>query len=490
MTEIFDADGDETTSVCLPRVVFGSSALGNLYQAIPPDRKEALVAAWLASGDEPIVIDSAGKYGAGLALEELGRILRRLRVDPDRVRIGLKLGWSRVPLVGDEPTFEPGAWVDLRHDAEQRISHDGILDCWTQGVELLGEPYRPRMVSVHDPDEYIAASKNPAEREQRWGDVRGAYAALQELCAREQGCTLGVGVKDWRVARGIAAEVALDWVMLANCVTAYTHEPGAIGFVADLAARGVSVINSGVFNAGFLVGGPYFDYRRVSESERPELFAWREDFLALCRSHHVAPAHACIQFGLSPEGVDSVALNTVDPSRVQENLRYAHEALPPTFWGDARGRGILDASCALSRRPDLIEPFLFEAMITRGILNPAIASLVCRVRHTNTPVIADRGFHSWPTVETVDISLIDDVPTVLQDVESILAEFQIGKAWMAEEFRGENDAATQKAIASALDPVSITFEPHTDFKKRVPSAIGLIRTGDTTQYTNLIFESA
>jgi D-ribose pyranase len=37
----------------------------------------------------------------------------------------------------------------------------------------------------------------------------------------------------------------------------------------------------------------------------------------------------------------------------------------------------------------------------------------------------------------------------------------------------------------------LTYEPHEEkFKKRVPSAIGLIRTGDTTQYANMILVSA
>jgi D-ribose pyranase len=41
-----------------------------------------------------------------------------------------------------------------------------------------------------------------------------------------------------------------------------------------------------------------------------------------------------------------------------------------------------------------------------------------------------------------------------------------------------------------LADIPLVFEPHVDFKKRVPAAIGLIRTGDTTQYANLIIESA
>ena len=33
------------------------------------------------------------------------------------------------------------------------------------------------------------------------------------------------------------------------------------------------------------------------------------------------------------------------------------------------------------------------------------------------------------------------------------------------------------------------FEQHVDFKKRMPAVIGLIRTGDTIQYANVIVES-
>ena len=51
-----------------------------------------------------------------------------------------------------------------------------------------------------------------------------------------------------------------------------------------------------------------------------------------------------------------------------------------------------------------------------GILNPALLSLLARVRHTNLLVIADRGFPYWPALETVDISLVDGIPSVLQVV--------------------------------------------------------------------------
>ena len=129
-------------------------------------------------------------------------------------------------------------------------------------------------------------------------------------------------------------------------------------------------------------------------------------------------------------------------------------------------------------------------MLKTGILNPQINSLLSRVRHTNTLVIADRGFPFWPMIETVDISVVDDLPTVLQLLKAIRPNFQIGKAWMAQEFLKANNAKTRAAFTNALQGIALNHEPHVEFKKRIPHAIGLIRTGDTTQYANLVLESA
>jgi D-ribose pyranase len=129
-------------------------------------------------------------------------------------------------------------------------------------------------------------------------------------------------------------------------------------------------------------------------------------------------------------------------------------------------------------------------MLKTGILNPQINSLLSRVRHTNTLVIADRGFPFWPMIETVDISLMDDVPTVLAVLRALRPNFQIGKAWMAQEFLKHNSARMRTAFTGALRGIELIHEPHVKFKKRIPHAIGLIRTGDTTPYANIILESA
>ena len=129
-------------------------------------------------------------------------------------------------------------------------------------------------------------------------------------------------------------------------------------------------------------------------------------------------------------------------------------------------------------------------MINTGILNPQILSLLARVRHTNALVIADRGFPFWPMIETVDISIVDNLPSVLQLIAAVRANHNFTQAYQAEEFLKNNASAVRQKFAAALRGVPTTFEPHVEFKKRVPHAIGLIRTGDTTQYANIILESA
>src|SRR5580698_11530864 len=104
-------------------------------------------------------------------------------------------------------------------------------------------------------------------------------------------------------------------------------------------------------------------------------------------------------------------------------------------------------------------------MLKTGILNPQLLALLARVRHTNTLVIADRGFPFYPALETVDLSLVDDVPTVLQVLAAIRENFHPTHAFMAREFAKHNSAATRAKFDAALAGISVTREAHPDFKK-------------------------
>ncbi|HLZ89231.1 MAG TPA: aldo/keto reductase [Puia sp.] len=344
----------------LPPVIFGTSGLGNLFVALDEESKMKVVEACILLSGGQVVFDSAGKYGAGLALEVLGRVLRRLNIAPGDVVISNKLGWVRSPLQGEEPTFEPGVWKDLRHDAVQKIGYDGIIECFDQGNELLGG-YTPRMVSVHDPDEYLAgAGGRRGLQDQRYEDILDGYEALFDLKRLGRVSAVGVGAKDWRVIKRIVRDVPLDWVMFANSMTLKSHPWELAYLIKELAERGVTVINSAVFHSGFLVGSDFFDYRRISRGDpvTDPLFRWREELFAVCEEFNVTPAAACVQFALGVPGVSSIALNSSNPDRVKENLELAVRRLPDEFWEVLRERELISFDPLAAVRPgDLINKY-------------------------------------------------------------------------------------------------------------------------------------
>lgn len=334
------------TGLPCPPIIYGTSYLGNLYRELSEAEKLALMQEWFKVAEGRVMIDSAGKYGAGLALEVIGRGLQQLGIDPGQITISNKLGWYRIPLETEEPTFEPGAWANLKYDAIQKISYQGILECWQQGCELLGGSYLPELVSVHDPDEYLLAAVDKTDRQKRFDDILGAYQALFELKARGEVKAVGIGSKDWLVIRELYQQVKFDWVMLANKFTLYHHPKEIVDFMRKLDEDGVGIINSAIFNAGFLTGGDYFDYRPTNpdnETDKP-LFAWREKFFAVCKQFDIAPGDACLKFAMSAPQIAAVALNPSKPHRMAHNRTVLNEEFPTDFWKALKANGIIDAA--------------------------------------------------------------------------------------------------------------------------------------------------
>ena len=333
------------TGIKVPPVIFGTSALGNLYSALSDEIKTAIVKECLLNISKPVVFDSAGKYGAGMALEKLGIILSNLQVEPEDVIISNKLGWLRTPLSTPEPTFEKGVWMGISHDATQNISYDGILKCWDQGNALLGGRYTPGLVSVHDPDEYLNMATNAREFDLYVSHILEAYGALSVLKAQGKVKGVGVGAKNWKTIRLITDEVDLDWVMFANSMTIYSHPKDLLEFMESLNKRKVAIINSAVFHAGFLTGGDFFDYVRIKpdSDENRARFRWREDFFSICKNHNVMPADACIRFAMTPPGVISISLNTSRPDHVKKNVEAAQCKIPDAFWKEMVDKKLIDS---------------------------------------------------------------------------------------------------------------------------------------------------
>ncbi len=331
------------TGLHIPPVIFGTSALGNLYKAIDNKTKLNIISECIKYISPPVVFDIAGKYGAGLALEELGRCLMELDVPPGEVIISNKLGWFRTPLTSPEPVFEPGVWKELTNDAVQKISYAGILECYEQGNKLLGDEYIPGLVSVHDPDEFIREGKTTDEKKERLDMICDAYRALNDLKKGGKVKAVGVGAKDWRTIQLITDNIDLDWVMLANSLTIMHHPPELLKFCSELDRKGTGIINSAVFQSGFLTGGDYFDYVKINPDtpENKSLFEWRSRFFALCEKYNILPATACVNFALSIPGVVSISLNTSNPQRVRQNVESVTADVPGKFYMEMKEQGLI-----------------------------------------------------------------------------------------------------------------------------------------------------
>jgi D-threo-aldose 1-dehydrogenase len=327
-----------------PSIIYGTSFLGNLYRELTENEKITLMQEWFRVTNEKVMIDTAGKYGAGLALEVIRWGLDKLDIEPEQITISNKLGWYRIPLKTKKPTFEPGIWSNLQYDAVQKISYNGILDCWKQGCELLGNRYKPELVSVHDPDEYVAAATSKDDRKKRLNDILEAYKALFDLKEKGEVKAVGIGSKDWIIIKELHNYISFDWVMFANKFTIYHHPQLIVDFMKQLNKEGVVIINSAIFNAGFLTGGEYFDYRKLNP-ENPidqELLEWRDRFFTICKKHNVEPGDACLKFALSAPQINAIALNPSKPERMANNKLVIAKKLPKAFWNELKSEKVID----------------------------------------------------------------------------------------------------------------------------------------------------
>ncbi len=135
-------------------------------------------------------------------------------------------------------------------------------------------------------------------------------------------------------------------------------------------------------------------------------------------------------------------------------------------------------------------------MLQNGILNPAVNHLLSRIRHTNTLVISDWAFPYWTEIEVIDLTLTKGIPKITDLLDLLAPNFLVGHIWQAEQFLDTNPQETIDLYQSKFDAfkekhdgLQVTRLDHDEFKKKVPQAIGLIRTGDPTAYGNLILES-
>lgn len=223
------------------------------------------------------------------------------------------------------------------------ISYDGMLACFREGNELLGD-YSATHVSVHDPDDYLDGV-DYTHREERLTHILEAYRCLSDLKAQHKVKSVGIGVKNPRIVECLLRiGVRLDWCMIAGALTPHVHTTFTRSLLQSLQMRSIQVINAAVFNSGFLVGEDYYNYVLLDPKTNKKLYEWRDMFFRVCASHHLSPAHVCVQFSFLFSEVQSVALNACRLEHVALNFRNVYTCIPREHdvWRELITKGIVD----------------------------------------------------------------------------------------------------------------------------------------------------
>ncbi len=123
-----------------------------------------------------------------------------------------------------------------------------------------------------------------------------------------------------------------------------------------------------------------------------------------------------------------------------------------------------------------------------GVLNPALSHLLASTGHTDYFTVCDRGFPVPEGPERIDLALVDDIPTVLDVLAAVNAEWALDRVLITHEM----DAISPDRVAemrALLGVVPFERVSHGQFKRLAQGARATVRTGDTVPYANIIVVS-
>jgi len=120
-----------------------------------------------------------------------------------------------------------------------------------------------------------------------------------------------------------------------------------------------------------------------------------------------------------------------------------------------------------------------------GIFNSQIAKVIASMGHKDMIAVVDLGFPIPDSVERIDIVLDYGKPLFSETLEVVLKELQVEKIIIASESKESFIADLQEKLPG----VEIQKVTHEELKEITKRCKAVIRTGDTTPYSNAILVS-
>ena len=123
-----------------------------------------------------------------------------------------------------------------------------------------------------------------------------------------------------------------------------------------------------------------------------------------------------------------------------------------------------------------------------GILNPALCRLLASTGHTDYFTVCDRGFPVPEGPERIDLALVDGVPTVLDVIRAVHAEWSVDRVVITQEMEAVSPQRVAE-LRSIVGDVPLEIVSHLELKRLAQDARATVRTADTVPYANIILVS-
>ena len=131
-------------------------------------------------------------------------------------------------------------------------------------------------------------------------------------------------------------------------------------------------------------------------------------------------------------------------------------------------------------------------MKKNGILNGEISRVLGYMGHTDQLCIGDCGLPIPDETERIDLAVKFGVPSFQEVLREVVADMKVEKIFLAEEIKEKNPAQEKEILdffASQGDAPEVEYVSHTELKKMTRTCKAVIRTGETTPYSNIILQS-
>ncbi|RPH23302.1 D-ribose pyranase [Buttiauxella warmboldiae] len=127
------------------------------------------------------------------------------------------------------------------------------------------------------------------------------------------------------------------------------------------------------------------------------------------------------------------------------------------------------------------------------VLNADISSVISRLGHTDTLVVADAGLPIPHATPRIDLALTHGVPGFMQVVEVVTQEMQVEAAILASEIKQHNPQLHETLLSyigqlqqHQGNTIAVRYISHEQFKQHTAESRAVIRSGECSPYANII----